>query len=60
MTGPCFKVYVSAHGDFLRTGAGAIRLFATEADAQGAAQEHGGFVLPENAPSPGGFDRTWT
>ncbi len=54
-----FKVYLSAQGDFLRTGAGEIRLFASDDDARKVAEEHGGIVLPENAPSPGGFDRTW-
>lgn len=54
-----FKVYVSSRGDFLRTGAGAVRLFTNQGAAQAAAEDHSGFVLPEHAPSPGGFDRTW-
>ncbi len=59
MAEPRFKVYISADGDFLRTEAGAIRLFASKENAESTAQEQGGFVLPENAPPPGGFDRTW-
>jgi len=54
-----FKVYHSPSGDFLRTPAGAVRLFDDERAAQTAAAQSGGFVLPADAPSPGGFDRTW-
>jgi hypothetical protein len=54
-----YKVYHGPSGDFLRTGAGAIRLFTDREAAQAVAEQHGGFVLPAEAPSPGGFDRTW-
>jgi len=54
-----FKVYHSPSGDFLRTPAGEVRLFAERDEAQAAAARQGGFVLPADAPSPGGFDRTW-
>lgn len=56
---PRFKVYHSPSGDFLRTPAGQIRIFSDPQQAQAVAQQHGGFVLPADAPSPGGFDRTW-
>jgi hypothetical protein len=55
-----FKVYIGPQGDFLRTAAGNIQLFSDREEAQSAADEHGGFVLPADAASPGGFDRTWT
>jgi hypothetical protein len=54
-----YKVYYGPSGDFHRTPAGAIRYFADLAEAQAFAERHGGFVLPAEAPSPGGFDRTW-
>jgi hypothetical protein len=56
---PMYKVYVSARGDFYRTPAGAVRLYADRDEAQAAAEAQQGFVLPAEAPSPGGFDRTW-
>ncbi|HZQ34837.1 MAG TPA: hypothetical protein VFD32_02815 [Dehalococcoidia bacterium] len=56
---PRFKVYHGPSGDFLRTPAGQIRFFTNAAEARAVAQQHGGFVLPADAPSPGGFDRTW-
>ena len=54
-----FKVYLGPLGDFLRTAAGAVRVFTDLDQAKAVAIEQGGFVLPVDAPSPGGFDRTW-
>lgn len=56
---PRFKVYIGPQGDFLRTAAGNVRFFTDLDEAKAVAMEHGGFVLPAEAPSPGGFDRTW-
>ncbi|MHB8576214.1 MAG: hypothetical protein ACYDCQ_12880 [Dehalococcoidia bacterium] len=56
---PRYKVYVGALGDFFRTPAGNIRVYDDVNEAQAAAAAQGGFVLPADAPSPGGFDRTW-
>lgn len=56
---PRFKVSHSPSGDFRRTPTGNVRLFTDPEEAQAAAQQHGGFVLPADAPSPEGFDRTW-
>ena len=58
-TPPALKVYLPAHGDVLRTPAGEVRVFTDRALAEAAAQAHNGFVQPLDAPSPGGFDRTW-
>ena len=58
-TPPALKVYVPAHGDVLRTPAGDVRAFTDRALAETTAQAHNGFVQPFDAPSPGGFDRTW-
>ncbi|MGI8549920.1 MAG: hypothetical protein ACR2PL_03830 [Dehalococcoidia bacterium] len=55
-----FKVYAPAQGDVLRTPAGAIRYFATKEEAEAAAREEQGFVQRADAPSPAGFDRTWS
>lgn len=54
-----FKVYVPAAGDILRTPAGQVKLFEDRAEAEAVARRHGGFIQPENAPSPGGFDRSF-
>jgi len=54
-----FKVYIGAIGDFLRNRDGTIRLYTVLAEAEADARANHGFVLPADAPSPGGFDRTW-
>jgi len=56
-----FKVFLTAGlNDFLRTPRGEVRLFDDAASAQAASAEAGGgFVLPEDAPAPAGFDRMW-
>jgi hypothetical protein len=54
-----FKVYHGPSGDFLRTPAGDVRLFGDLKEAQTVAEQHDGLVYPADAPSPGGFDRTW-
>ena len=54
-----FQVFVIGPNDVLRTPAGTVRLFDTQAEAQAAANEHGGFVQPAGAAPPGGFDRTF-
>lgn len=56
---PKLKVYLPAHGDVLRTPAGEVRVFSDRAQAEATAQAQNGFVQPLDAPSPGGFDRTW-
>lgn len=54
-----FKVHIPASGDALRAANGEVRIFSDLKEAQAAAREHGGFVQPADAASPGGFDRTW-
>jgi len=56
---PRYKIYVPAAGDVLRTPAGIVRVFADLKEAQALAAEEYGFVQPENAPAPGGHDRTF-
>lgn len=52
-----WQVWLVGHGDFLRTPAGDVRLFADLADAKQTAQDVGGIVQVEGAPMLGGFDR---
>ena len=54
-----FQVFVIGPNDVLRSPAGTVRLFDTQAEAQAAAEEHGGFVQPAGAAPPGGFDRSF-
>jgi hypothetical protein len=54
---PRWQIWVIAHGDYLRTPAGAVRLFTSVDEAKRAAQEIGGIVQIEGAPPLGGFDR---
>ena len=54
-----WQVWVIPHGDYLRTPAGAVRLFDSVDDANRTAQELGGIVQPEGAPALGGFDRAF-
>lgn len=56
---PRWQVFVPGPNDFVRTPAGAVRLFASVEEAQAAAAEHGGFVQPAGAAPPAGFDRTF-
>ena len=52
-----WQIWVIAHGDYLRTPAGAVRLFTSLEEAKRTAQDIGGIVQVEGAPSLGGFDR---
>lgn len=54
-----FKVYIGAQGDLVRDSNGTIRVFTDIDEAQRVARAEHGMVLPLNASSPGGFDRTW-
>ena len=56
---PRYKIYVPAVGDVLRAADGRVRLFDDLREAQTVAAGEFGFVQPENAPSPGGHDRTF-
>ena len=56
---PRWQIWVIPHGDYLRTPAGAVRLFASVEEAKRTAQELGGIVQPEGAPALGGFDRAF-
>ena len=52
-----WQIWVIAHGDYLRTPAGDIRLLARRHEAEQLAREIGGIVQVEGSPGLGGFDR---
>ena len=52
-----WQVWLVGLGDYLRTPAGAVRFFSSIEEAKQTAQEVGGIVQIEGAPSLGGFDR---
>jgi hypothetical protein len=54
-----WQVWVIPHGDYLRTAAGTVRLFADVEETKRRVQELGGIVQPERAPALGGFDRAF-